>query len=153
MIVLAIFYWIHLLATITWLGGLVVLVWASLTKPNLLIETVERHLRPVGLWASAALLVTGMIQMGANESYLGMFRLANLWSAALFAKHILFGGMLAVTAYAQWQVGPELDRLKILDDKAAVTRYRSRLKLAAYVNLALGVLILLFTSIMTATTT
>lgn len=152
-IALALFYWIHLLATIAWLGGLLALTWVSLTQPSEFMESVERTLRPVGLAAAAALLVTGMIQMGANDSYLGFLRIDNIWSAAMLAKHVLFAGMLILTAYAQWQVSPSLERLKLLNDQSAIDQQRHQLKYLVYINLGLGIAILLLTAIMTAATT
>lgn len=129
------------------------LVWASLATPNFSLEVFERRLRPIGLIAAAALMVTGTIQMGVNESYLGLFQIGNLWSAAMLAKHVLFLGMLVITSYAQWQIAPALDRTKLVQNTVEADKYRSRLKLTAYANLALGIIILLLTGIMTAVNT
>jgi uncharacterized membrane protein len=84
---LALTYAVHLLATVTWLGGIIILVMAS--WPNLVasrdashfaaissfLDMLERRFRPWTNLSLITLLVTGVIQMGGDEHYQGLLKI------------------------------------------------------------------------------
>ncbi|MCC6904864.1 MAG: CopD family protein [Anaerolineae bacterium] len=164
-IILSALYLIHLVGTVIWLGGLAMLVlvaWPALSaQPDSIeaegpVHLLERRLRPYANISLIALLMTGMVQMGANPNYEGVLQFGNAWSVAMLAKHIVFAGMVLLSAIEQFALMPELDRALLLasrgDTSAAirVRQIRGRLRLALVLMLALGLLVLLFTAVMTA---
>lgn len=164
-IILALNYWLHLLATAAWLGGLAMLVfiaWPSLRpgdddQPDTrILETVERRFRPVANVSLAVLLVTGMIQMGGDPHYEGFLKLDDAWAVSLLLKHIVIGGMIVVAALLQWSVYPALERARLLarhnqaEGHAVEAATQRRLQRLAAVNVGLGVLVLLLTAFLTA---
>src|SRR5512136_1097243 len=90
-------YWLHLLATVVWIGSLVAL--ALLVIPAArrldasaqaaLLDGIQQRLESLGWFCLALLLATGMFQMSANRNYSGLFSTANPWSVAILAKHLL----------------------------------------------------------------
>lgn len=163
-LVLALNYWLHLLATVLWLGGLAMLVllaWPSLagqppgeeSAAGQFVGAVERRFRPLANVSLVVLLVTGMIQMGGDPHYAGLLQFGSPWSLSLLAKHLVIVGMVAVAALLQWGVYPALDRARLLAGRGDAAELRSaqrRLRRLAAVNLALGVVVLLLTAYMTA---
>jgi uncharacterized membrane protein len=145
---LALTYWLHLMATVVWIGGLAMLIlttWAN-------IEGIERRFRPFANLSLVVLLVTGLIQMGADEHYEGFLIINDLWEIGLLAKHVIIVLMIVVTLILQFNVYPALERAKLL---AGRTDYegetaRRRLRQLTFINLGLGVLVLLCTAIITA---
>lgn len=165
-IALALNYWLHLLATVAWLGGLAMLVfiaWPSLRPladedeaARRALEAVERRFRPVANISLAVLLVTGMIQMGGDPHYEGFLKFGDAWAVSLLIKHIVIGGMIVVAVLLQWSVYPALERARLLaqhkraeglTDEATAQR---RLQRLAAVNVGLGVLVLMLTAFLTA---
>ena len=158
--VLALNYWLHLLATIAWLGGTLMLT--AVTWPGLagmgepsrgeLVRAFERRFRPIANLSLAVLLVTGTIQMSGDPHYQGFLQFANSWSLLLLAKHIVFLLMIGVSLVTQWGVKPALDRAALLahnDDQTQAALHR-RLRRLTAINLIFGVLVLLLTAFITA---
>ncbi len=102
---LSVLYWLHMLATLAWLGMQAALVlWVlplgkRYLPPEEHIPFLSRTLKQ-GLpwqWFSALLLLaTGMFQMSANPHYEGFLAISNRVGAR---------GVRKVDKFASWQVG------------------------------------------------
>ncbi len=153
-------YWLHMLATIAWIGGLVALVVLVLPvarhileaeKYTLLLEQILHRLDPLGWLSLAVLLLTGLFQLSANPNYEGFLNLSNRWAVSIFIKHILFFGMIGVSAYLTWGVLPSLRRIALLQAKGiesgGLDQLQKREALLLRINLILGVFILGLTAL------
>lgn len=147
---LALAFWLHMAATIVWIGGLFfqsVILAPSLSRvgePGALLERVQKRFQPLA-WLSLAVLVgTGLIQMSANPNYEGVLAISNAWSRAIFAKHMTIGLMLLVAVYQTWVLQPKLTRMAMIHASEALQQRYSRL---AQINLALGILVLGLTAL------
>ena len=116
---LALIYWLHMLATIVWIGGLaaVVLLILPAARNSLqasdfaaFLEKVQRRLDPAGWLSLMVLLGTGMFQMSASPNYQGFLAIGNRWAIAILVKHLVFIGMVAISAYLTWGLLPALRR-------------------------------------------
>ena len=160
--VLALSYWIHLLATVTWLGGLLIMAvvaWPAVRNQVMDAGQWSELLRRFTPWANISLIllwVTGFLQMTADPNYEGFLAVNSLWAQAILVKHIAVAGMMVFGLYIQWRVHPELARLAILEKKHPtlakterdrLTRQENRL---LRLNLVFAVLVLLFTAVATA---
>jgi len=164
--ILALNYWLHLLATVTWMGGLTVLtlvVWPGLTASLLqgtdaatVMDAIERRFRPIANLSLVVLLTTGIIQMSDDPHYKGFLVINSLWTWGLLIKHILIGVMIVISLATQGQLLPQLDRARLLalSGKASGLEQertlRKRLRLMTTISLGLGILILLVTAVITA---
>jgi uncharacterized membrane protein len=157
---LSLAYWLHMLATVAWIGGLVALVVLVLPVARrvleadsyaIFLEQVQRRLDPLGWLSLAVLLATGLFQMSANPNYEGFLSISNRWAVAIFIKHILFFGMIGVSAYMTWGVLPSLRRIAILRIKGIeaedAEKLQKRETFLLRINLILGILILGLTSL------
>jgi uncharacterized membrane protein len=155
-------YWLHLLATVIWLGGLALMAlvaWPAVGRNLLSREqwaTLQQRFTP---WANASLvilLITGFLQMTGDTNYTGFLQVDSLWAQAILIKHIAVGGMIAIGGYVQWRVHPALARLALLGEKrpqlAAAERdslNHQELRLIR-LNLVCAAAVLLFTAVATA---
>lgn len=160
--VLAISYWIHLLATVTWLGGLLVMVvvaWPAVRKQLMDANQWSELLRRFTPWANISLVLlwaTGFLQMSADVNYEGFLAVNSLWARAILIKHIAIGAMMVLGLYIQLRVHPALALLTILEKKqpefaqAERDRLTQRQNRLVRLNLLLALLVLLCTAVATA---
>lgn len=163
--ILAISYFFHLIATVVWLGGLLVLavmVWPEAQRvlqdqPALvaLLSRLRKRFTPWANFSLALLLVSGMFQMSGDPNYLGVLDFSNAWSVAMLLKHIAFAGMVVCSLALQYGVAPSLERTSLLIERNKGgsedwTRLRRRETRLTWLNLLLAALVLAFTAWMTA---
>lgn len=158
---LSLAYWLHMLATVTWIGALatlavVVLPAASRTLDEAayagLLEIVQKRLDPLAWLSLVVLLATGMFQMSASPFYEGFLAVEGRWSAAIFVKHLVFIGMTGISAYLTWGLLPRLRRLAFArargKDTAAEARDLQRREARLiWLNLILGIIVLALTAV------
>jgi uncharacterized membrane protein len=160
-VALTIAFWLHMLATVSWVGGQAILslVVIPASRRTLspddhhrLISATIKRMNSIG-WISLAVLIgTGMIQLGANPNYTGFLGIDGNWAVAILMKHIAFGGILLISSYQTWGLAPAIERLALLqakgkaepDTQAALRTRESRILL---INTILSVIVLFFTAL------
>jgi uncharacterized membrane protein len=153
-------YWLHMLATILWIGGLaalslIVLPAARKTLDSEayadLLAALQTRLDPLGWFGVIVLLATGMVQMSSNPNYEGFLSIRSVWAGSILIKHLLFGLMVLVSGYITWGLLPALRRAALLKargrDASEDERLRKREVFLLRLNLILGVFVLLLTAI------
>ena len=163
--VLAISYFLHLVATVVWIGGLVVLsilVWPEARtfidqRDNVLLAFLDRlrkRFYPLTNLSLIMLIVTGLFQMDRNPHYDGLLQLTNDWTRAILLKHVAVLAMLILGVTIQWGVLPALERAVLLAQRGKespdLDRWRRRERQLTVLNVILGLLVLLFTAIATS---
>lgn len=158
--VLSLMYWLHMLATVVWLGSLASLsifilpfVQGSLDKGAYarLLEGVQRRLGPLGWFCLTILVSTGLFQMSANPNYQGLLNIHNRWALAIFLKHLVFALVVALSAYITWVIHPKLYRLALSQAQGKEVPQSQRLQKQEVhlmrLNLILGLIILALTAL------
>jgi uncharacterized membrane protein len=158
---LTIAYWLHMLATVVWIGSLaslalIILPAARKSLParefSAFLLQIQSRLQPVGWFSLAVLAVTGMFQMSANPAYEGFLAITNGWAAAILIKHLVIGLMLLSSGTMTWVILPGLRRAALLraadqpvaeDRLSRLERQETRLLL---INLVLSVIVLALTA-------
>lgn len=160
---LPLLYWLHMLATVVWIGSLTALALVVLPAARKaldfqayanLLGQLQQRLDPLAWFSLIVLAGTGMLQMSANPNYQGFLAIENRWAVAIFIKHLLFVLMTGISVYMTWGVLPQLRRLALkqargLDQQdsqpsqALLTREVWLLRF----NLILGILVLGLTAI------
>lgn len=159
---LATLFWLHLLATVTWIGSLVaiyVLVLPvsrralSAVDELTLLDGIQKRLEPVAWFSVSLLVVTGLFQMSVNPHYNGFLSTSGQWALAILAKHTLVAALVAVSAVHTWDVLPAMRRALMRKQKAdehEIVHLQRRERGLLTASLVLAVLILLATAIMRA---
>jgi uncharacterized membrane protein len=157
---IALVFWLHMLATVCWLGGLAAI--AILVLPTVkrvlkptdqlaFIEAMQRRLEPLAWFSLATLIVTGLFQLSVNPHYDGFLSTSGQWSIAILTKHTLVALMIVVSAIQTWEVLPAIRRglmriEKGQADETEVKRLQRQEKLLLRLNIGLSILILAATA-------
>jgi len=125
--ILAIIFWLHMLATVTWIGSLaainILVLPASnralkLTDQLNFITALQNRLEPLAWFCMGLLLVTGLFQLSTSPHYDGFLSLSTQWSFAILIKHGLAVIMVVVSAIQTWEVLPAIQRTLMKKGKA-----------------------------------
>jgi uncharacterized membrane protein len=157
---LSLIYWLHMLATVAWIGSLVTLSILVLPSAREALDAktyvdwinhLRRRLDPLA-WISLILLVaTGLFQMSANPNYQGFLAFNNRWAVAMLIKHLIFLLLIGSSAYLTWGVIPKLQRAALLaargGDSLKAEHWQKREASLLRLNIVLGILVLAFTAI------
>jgi len=156
---LALTFWLHLLATVTWVGslaGVSFLVLPAMQRsldPEtqlVFIEAMQKRLEPIAWFCMSLLLITGLFQMSVNPHYDGFLSTSTQWSLAILTKHLLGIVMVVVSAIQTWEVIPAIRRAIVKSKKINNTEeldgLRRREILLLRMNFGLSILILLATA-------
>lgn len=158
-------FFLHLIATVAWIGGLVTLalvvqpvfnryVSAAAERARLL-EAILKRFQPIANICLAVLILTGMVQTFTNRFYKGFLQFDNAWAQAILFKHSAVLGMIFVAAFITFSVQPALKRNALLianglADEQQIDRLQQQQVRLTRINLVLSVLVLLFTAIASA---
>ena len=159
---LALAYWLHILATVTWIGGLMAL--AVLVIPAArrtlqpadyaaLLGRLQANLQRVGWLSLAVLAGTGLFQMSAHPAYEGFLAISNAWAVAILIKHLVIGLMVLAGGYLTWGLMPAMQRIAlqraagVTVDAAKDAGLRKRESQILTLNLVLSIVVLLLTAI------
>ena len=162
--VLTIVYWLHMLATVIWIGSLAILSLLVLPAASqaldgdryaALLGRIQKRLDPLAWFCLILLLTTGMVQLGASPNYRGFLSIEDRWATAILIKHILFLVLILVSAYMTWILLPSLRRLALrkahqpgdAKTEAGADALKKRETIILRFNLILGVIILALTAV------
>lgn len=152
---LALVYWLHMLATVAWIGGIVslsILVLPAARKSLkpadqlAFIEAMQKRLEPLAWFSLGLLIATGLFQLSANSHYNGFFDTSTQWSLAILVKHGLVAVMVVVSAVQTWEVLPAIRRTLMRREKGAseeeIVRLKQHEERLLKMNFILSILIL-----------
>ena len=156
--ILAILYWLHMLATVTWIGSLAainLLVLPASTRTLKLVDqlsfiaAVQKRLEPLAWFCMGLLLVTGLFQLSTSPHYDGFLNTSTQWSLAILVKHGLAIVMVIVSAIQTWEVLPAIHRTLLKKEKAdegELAKLQKKELLILRLNLLISALILAATA-------
>ena len=155
-------YWVHMLATVIWLGGLALMGfigWPALRRGTLADNQwllLQKRFMPWANGSLVILLITGFIQMTLNSNYSGFMVVDSVWAWAMLLKHIAFIGMVGIGVYVQFSLYPAMDRLALLLEKRPSLAQQEQNKLQEQeikllrLNMVCATVVLFFTAMATA---
>jgi uncharacterized membrane protein len=155
---MALIYWLHMLATVTWIGSLaainLLVLPASVRTLKLVdqlsfIAALQKRLEPLAWFCMGLLLATGLFQLSANPHYDGFLSTSTQWSLAILVKHSLGVIMAVVSAVQTWEVLPSIQRTLMRKETAKadeLARLQRRETILMRTNLILSALILAATA-------
>jgi uncharacterized membrane protein len=162
---LALSYFLHLIATVVWIGGLVTLtvfVWPETKRaladhPALygLLTRWRKRFVPLTNFSLVVLVLTGLVQMSGDPNYDGLLQFNNEWSRVMLLKHLAIIGMVACGLILQVVVTPALERASLLLERgkgetSEWERLRRREVRLTWITVVLGIAVLGFTAWATA---
>jgi putative copper resistance protein D len=153
-LLLAIVNFLHLLATIVWIGGMIIarlIITPALA--GLPDETRRPAMHAIGRRDASftygtivIFLITGLTMLSKNANYSGLLVLDSTWTRVILLKHLAVAALIISTAYANTAIARHL----LTEDATDHAAWAERRKDLADVNLLLGLTILGLTAIATA---
>lgn len=145
-------YWIHLVATVIWIGGITFILFIAIPSSKqvlggdagkLMGEIAKRSTR-LANYSIALLVITGIALAGLNKEFSGFGILKNNWTMFLTLKHILVFGMIVIHFYRGLVLAPKIKRTASDTDKATLQKLSINL---VKVNFGLGLMVLLLSGV------
>ncbi len=122
--ILAISLFFHILATVVWIGGILIITLLVIPEVNrILVDQpalyqillrLRKRFAPISNLALVALITTGLFQMTADPNYDGLMQFNNTWSQIMLIKHILIAVMALFGLFLQFSIAPALERTTLL---------------------------------------
>lgn len=155
--VLAISLFFHILATVVWIGGILIITLLVIPEVNRILADqptlyqtllrLRKRFYPISNLALVVLIVTGLSQMTADPEYDGLMQFNNTWSQVMLMKHILIVVLALVGVFIQFSVAPALERTTLLLERgkgntAEWDSLRKRETVLSWVMIGLAILIL-----------
>jgi uncharacterized membrane protein len=151
-LILGIFYWLHLFATVTWIGGITFILFVAIpssrqvlgAEASKLMGEISKRFTPLANYSIILLVATGIALTVLNEQFSGIRIFRNNWSLVLSLKHILVLGMVVVHFYRGLVLTPKIGKTESVTKKTSLQKLSLNL---VKVNFVLGVIVLLLSGI------
>lgn len=153
-ILLAGTYWMHLIATVVWIGGITFLLFVVIPSANQalgaeagrLMGEVSKRFAPIVNYSMVLLFATGIVLTAVNKQFSGIGNFVNDWYLGLIVKHVFVSGMVAVHFYRGLILASKMKKAKTSSEKASLQKLSLNL---VRVNFYLGLMVLLLSGITT----
>ncbi len=155
-LVLTILDFIHQMATIAWIGGMVFNLLAVLPTVSKVLEPAQagkfmsalmKRVRVIVYVSLLVLFVTGIPMKIASEYYVAIINFDTIWETASFVKHVLVAILALLALYSFELLAPRVGRLASKGSSAELIQLRARQKKLAAASFLLGITIV-FISVM-----
>jgi len=140
-VILAVSYWLHLIATVIWIGGITFILFIALptakqvlgADAGKLMGEISKRFTPLANYSIIFIIVTGLALTSANK-----------WTWVLIVKHVLVLGMVAVHFYRGLILAPKIARAEAVSQKTFLQKLSLNL---IKVNFCFGMAVLLLSGI------
>lgn len=151
-LILVTFYWLHLLATVIWIGGVTFILFIAIpsskqvlgAEAGKLMGEISKRFTPLANYSIIFLIVTGIVLTGFNKQFSGVGIFENNWTSVLILKHILVLGMVVIHFYRGLILSPKIVKTASGTEKTSLQKLFLNL---VKVNFSLGLLVLLLSGI------
>lgn len=156
LVVASVIDWLHLLATVAWIGGVFInnLVLSPSARESLeppvmghFMSSYMKRFRVLAYVSMGVLVLTGVIMMLFSPNYAGGFDLSSLWALFLLLKHILVVVLIIIGVYILEVLNPKMERAGAKGPSPEVAKLQALLRKLGMTSFAVGLLILLFTAV------
>ena len=156
LVVASVVDWLHLIATVGWIGGVFMNVLAispsireSLEPPLRMsfMNSYMKRFRVVAYVCMGILVLTGVIMMLFSPKYAGSFDLSNTWVLFLLLKHVSVVALIIVGVYILEVVFPKIKQAGAKGPSPEMPKLQALLGKLGVTSFAIGLLILLFTAV------
>jgi uncharacterized membrane protein len=148
--------WLHLLATVVWIGGIVINVMVispaakeSLEPPMMmrLWGSLMKRFRKMVYVSMGIFIATGIVMMMMNSAYASTFDFGDTWTLVLVLKHIFVLILIGMAIYMLEFVFPRMKKLAAKGPSPELAKADKLQRMVGATNLLLGLIILAFTAV------
>ena len=155
-VVLSILNFLHLLATVTWIGAMAtnILVLLPSTKEVLepavigrFIGAVMKRFRRIVYASITTLVLCGIPLTLLNENYVGLGQFDNAWTQVVLVKHLFVAALVLLAVYSFEVLAPKVAKLAAKGPSPQLLKAQKLQTRLAFTGFALGLTILLLIAI------
>lgn len=151
-LILATFYWLHLIATVIWIGGIIFILFIAIpsskqvlgAESGKLMGEISKRFTPLVNYSIILLIITGLVLTGFNKQFSGIGNFGNSWTLVLALKHILVLGMVVVHFYRGLVLAPKIVKTESITEKTSLQKLSMNL---VKVNFCTGLLVLFLSGV------
>lgn len=161
---MVILYWLHLLASVIWIGGIFLILSDVLPsareylgrEAGKFMGVISKRFSPFVNYSIITLIITGVFILALGKGFSGLTALESLYSRVLFFKLLIVLIMIAIHYYRGLWLNPKIARLSPLaegspeDEKEKISSLVVNLQRLSLnlvkINLGLGMLVLILSS-------
>ena len=152
-IILAFSYWLHSIGIVIWIGGIFFILFIVLPagkkvlgmEASKLMAEISKRFTPIANYSIIIVVVTGVVLTAVNKQFLGIGNFGNSWSLGLIVKHVGVLAMVVVHFYRGLLLSPKIARTEAVAKKSSLQKLSLNL---VKVNFCLGLIVLLFSAVM-----
>ncbi|HLA50714.1 MAG TPA: DUF4149 domain-containing protein [Thermodesulfobacteriota bacterium] len=154
-VILAASYWLHLIATVVWIGGITFILFIAIPSAKhvlggdagKLMGEISKRFTPLANYSILFLVITGIALTGLNKQFSGIGVFENKWTLILAIKHIIVLSMVVIHFYRGLALNPKIARTESAAEKTNLQKLSLNL---VKVNFCLGIMVLLLSGITSA---
>jgi len=143
-LILAVSYWLHLVATVIWIGGITFILFIAIptakqvlgADAGKLMGEISKRFTPLANYSIIFIIVTGIALTSSNK-----------WTWVLIVKHALVLGMVVVHFYRGLILAPKIARTESVSQRTFLQKLSLNL---IKVNFCFGMAVLLLSGITSA---
>ena len=157
LLILSLSHFLHLLASVVWIGGIVMILLVILPGAKAALESapmvsrlmkeIAKRFTPMANISILVLIVTGIIIAHYEKNFTGFLDFNNPWNVIMFLKHFLVTLMTIIHFYRGLILNPKIGRLSFQINESQVARLQKFSLDLVKTNLVLGMIVLLLTGI------
>lgn len=158
-------HFLHLLATVVWIGGIVMILFVILPSAKSALESapmvsrlmkeITKRFTPMANISILVLIATGIFIAQYEKNFTGVLDFNNPWNLIMLLKHFLVALMIIVHFYRGLILNPKIGRLSSQMNQfqvnssisSQVARLQKFSLALVKTNLVLGTIVLLLTGI------
>ena len=156
LVVASIVDWLHLIATVFWIGGIILNFLAispsareSLEPPVMarFMDSFMKRFRIIAYVCMGVLVITGVVMMLFSPKYASGFDLSSTWMLFLMLKHIFVVVLIIIGIYILEVVYPRIKQVGAKGPSPEMPKLQALLGKLGMTGFIVGLLILLFTAV------
>lgn len=159
-------YWLHLLATVIWTGGIFLILFAVLPsakeylnkEASGFMSIISKRFTPFANYSILILVVTGILMISLNKGFNSLIALETIYSKILFLKILIVAIMIIIHFYRGLMLNPRITKFSLIIEESSaeesekISSQISNLKNLSLnlvkINLGLGMIILILSSLL-----
>ncbi len=155
--ILGIVYFVHIMATVLWIGGILVNFFVFVPSAKVTLEppvmgkfmgVVMKRFKPIVYGCMVFLGITGYILVIQNPNYVGTLVFDNTWSVLSLIKHIVVVVFVIIGIYMFEGLLPKMGKLATKGPSPELAKLQALQSKLGLVAVVLAVVVLYLTSVM-----
>ena len=160
LIILSASYFLHFLATVVWIGGIIMILLVILPSAKTSLESapmisglmkeITKHFTPMANISIFILIVTGIVIAFYNKNFTNILDFSNHRNLVMFLKHIFVVLMIIIHFYRGLILNPKIGKLSLQVDDSQIAKLRKYSLDLVKANLVLGLVVLVVSGILSS---